>query len=155
MSGYKPRASGGGGGGSPGLPVWTFQDALGGTPDSGKFTTNNDPFTNATQILFSTTTKAGSDLSTLFNDLPNVMLLLTDTEGKTIFAFCSNASSGIFNIVTATGGSLSGDYALSFAPVTPGLGAVLGNSGITPVSDGTVTPVTSVTTVSGIVTAAS
>jgi hypothetical protein len=174
-------SGGGGGSSSPGLPVWTFQ-AGGGIPSNFNFTTDNAAAGNTTSITLSNNSQnlSGADWTTFFfgGSVQNFLnMVLVDSVGKPnvllITAVSIDGNGNIQCMVTPTvypaAYNWSGDYQFSFSPtpVVPQLSAVLAASGITtfaqflstfgitPVLDGTVTPVTSITTDGGIPTAIS
>lgn len=148
----------------PGLPVWTFDPALTGTPAAGHYQINNSNPSLADTIYINATPKGGFDWSGFFGLTPvGSILLLTGSSGKT-YAFLMNTplveSVGVFtttagSFVATDAGPLSGDYQLSLMPgppVIPTLAQVLNASTITPVPDDTYSPITSITTVGGIPT---
>lgn len=154
----------------PGLPVWTFDPALTGTPSAGFFQTDNSNPSSVANIFISKTQKGGLDFwDSLFGNVPSgTALLFTNRSGKTYNFVTSSEFSNSAGVLHASGSmvgvdsnALSGDYQLSFmpglaaVPATPTIQQVLAASGITPAPDGTVTPVTSITTSSGIPTAIS
>jgi hypothetical protein len=153
-------------GGSSGL-VWTFDPSQSGTPAAGHFQTNNANPSSIGALFFNITPKNGLDCSLFLQSLTaKGNILLTASSGKTyIYNWGVQPSvSGSVATVTSLASlavdavALSGDYTISFAPAVlsdPTLGSVLAASGIVPVADGTVTPVTSETTQTGIVTALS
>lgn len=159
---------GGGGGGTPGLPVWTY--AVGGAaPADGTFTADNDAPNSANTLKFSFIPKngvAGGGWETALEDLPPLVtsIIMTDHTGKAlVFQVASVTDSGTFisfNVghLATDGVSFSGDYQISFMPYNlPTLAQLyaLNSPVVTPCPDGTVTPVTSITTVGGIITAIS
>lgn len=167
------------GGGTPGLPVWTFA-AGGGVPASGKFTTDDVSPTATTLIKLNTAPKNGaSGWASFFGNLitapTKFFIILTSGSGEAVyFRVDSLTAPGDIELsvaeLSATGTNWSGDYQLSFGPYVEGLvqsvngvpGVVVVNqvsvntaSSVTPCTDGTVSPVTSITTVGGIITAIS
>lgn len=158
--------SGGGGSSVPGLPVWTYDPSTSGAPASGHFQFDNASFPAAAMIYFNKTAKTGGlDYESWFNGMATHSIInLADSAGK-VYAFSAAGSGGVVSNVASIVGSaiisdaiaLSGDYQVSFTPVAfaPTLGEVLSASGISPAGDATVTPVTSLSTTSGIVTSAS
>jgi len=136
------------GGGSGGLPQWTFL-AGSGPPADGQFVLDNADPSAATKLTISYYPKGNipSDLS-IYNVLslmpcPGTGVLLTDSAGKTIgFPLISNQGVGEtieFNLgspVSADSTALSGDYSLSFFPCGyPDFGGLLSASGITPIME--------------------
>lgn len=148
-------------GGSSGLPVWTYV-AGGGSPAPGTFTANSANPSTVTLLNFSVSQKG--DATALFTSMAtlinNSTIFLKGASGPALaFIIGSTASSGgltIFNYTvspqTAQTTWVAGDYGFSlWASVT--LSNILATAGITPTADSTTTPVTSITTQTGIVTA--
>lgn len=145
-------------------PAWTFQDAGGpGTvpPVAGKFITNNADPASTTQIWFSSATIQGTDLTSVVpaNFNTNSYILLSNgVSCEAIQVQGHNTGTGFWTLVCGGGGfsgkPWSGIYGLTFMPYIE-LQFLMNDAGITPVVDGTVTPVTSETTQKGIVTALS
>lgn len=159
-----------GGSSSPGLPAWTFDPAQTGAPAAGHFQTNNNSPASVSAITLNNQTKAGSDISAAFGELPNsnIIVLTSILTGKS-YTFYSTGpwSTGpiIASLIPQTSETMpfSGDFTVvsfgitnnstSYIPGGSGaLAAVLSGAGITPQADGTVTPVTSITTQGGIPT---
>lgn len=147
---------------APGLPMWTFAAADSSDPAAGKFTTDNASKAGTTFLYLSLVPKNGGDASFiqyLGGQLGGIILL--DSTGETDSAEVSSATltaSGIQLVSGFSGaGNWSGDYSASFYPINTNMimRILLLNSLITPCPDGTVTPVTSITTVQGIITAIS
>lgn len=150
---------------SPGLPTWTFA-AGGGDPASGQFTTDNASPNSTSTLKISNFPKydaAGIGMGSNLQQVPvNALIVLVSSTGQQYSSVFTGASDGGAFSIVSTGGfgalpNWSGDFQLSFWPSfsmvsTVTLGQVLSNSGITPAPDGTVTPVTSITTQTGIVT---
>lgn len=153
---------GGGGSGSPGLPVWTFAAADNSDPASGKFTTDSSSGSAFQALNLSINPKNGGILNAILPTIPiGANVLLVDSAGKCISAVVAAVSAQAdfvaFNVSNqGVSGTFSGDYQVSFwpgpLPTTPTLAQILANAGITPAADATVTPVTSVTTQTGIAT---
>lgn len=154
-----------GGGGVPQLPSWTFQAADSSDPTPGKFTTNAATKGDTTLVYLSLTPKNGGDASFIqaigvFGLLASG-IVLTDSVGLICTSQVSNVTLTDFGLQLAAGfapdGSWGGDYSLSFFPIMTQMliNRILTNSGITPCPDGTVSPVTSITTQNGIITAIS
>jgi len=150
LSQLKQLNSGGGGSSTPQLPQWTFQDALGGDPTAGKFTTDHAGIAATTSVKIHDTAKdtgTGWAIGPLiFNNalfvadaLGNVTILRV--QGATYDTIAQAAVLPVFPL-GVTSGNWSGVYSVSFGNWT---GA----------ADGTVTPVTSITTQGGIITAIS
>lgn len=150
----------------PSLPTWTW--AAGGTASSQEFATGNNAISSTASIAFNQTAKYGdADWDTFFASLPGALsgsgliLILTDSLGRpSVFRVTAIATGGGVASLDVTAmvfqsGNWSGDYTLSFANFQLALDPILNLSGVTPPPDGTVTPVTSVTTQLGIVTAIS
>lgn len=160
--GYVPPS---GGGGASQLPSWTYEPT---TIGSGLFVPNSASYENTTSIDFSITMANGgtSALGLLFGFVRanQVKLILTNPSGESLiytFTSATNNTTYVTMVVSTSpvaGNWAAGKYTLSFSPgddQTVTMSAVLANSSITPCPDGTVTPVTSETTVSGITTALS
>jgi hypothetical protein len=150
------------------LPMWTFTTG-GGDPAAGQFRTNSDSIGGTSTLNFSGTGKYGdADLTQLFGQFPNgsnpelgLLVTLVDSQGRPTVFLASQQVSGVSNslltgsIVTAQSGDWSGDYSVSFAYKAQSLTTILSIAGITPTSDGEQTPVTAISTQSGIVIAKS
>lgn len=171
--------NGSGGGGSSGLPAWTFV-AGGGAPANGKFTTNNNDPASTTILNINITDKSGINLGNMFGSgaagtFQMVLTNLADNK-STLFTYASLTFNGTWfaiavnSLGTGDAPNWSGDYALSFVPavnypvnsvngnqgdVSVNVPSVLAQSGTVPCADGTVSPVTSITTINGIITAIS
>lgn len=143
---------------TPQAPSWAYTS---GTIGAGKFTTNNASISNTTSLVISDTAIDGgaSWISYLVQNVSG--LLMTGPNGTTYFRVTAGSSVGgnatltvaiISGIGAATLANWSGNYAI--IPL-PGIAELQAAAGITPDADGTTTPVTSVTTKAGIVTAVS
>lgn len=149
---------------TPQVPTWMYDGADNSAPDAGCFTTNNADSSAFTALKLSDFTKPGSNVSSYTLFLNSTWLTLTNiTTGKS-FSFeivTATHDAGGFTIYTVNGtgsntGIISGEYALSFWQIYPNtIQQVLLQSSITPCPDGTVSPVTSITTQNGIITAIS
>jgi len=157
-----------GGSGAPQLPAWTFVAGGSTTPASGTFTADGANLAAANAIFLSLTAKGGSvDFSGLFGALSasTTALVITSPTGLASVCTLTGITVGASAINLSISGSVreaaalvSGDYIFSIWPYSvfiPVLANVLSVSSITPCADGTVTPVTSITTQSGIITAIS
>jgi hypothetical protein len=142
----------------PALPIWTY---TAGAPASGQFTADQGDPTSTTALTFSEFTKNGpTNFLGFFGALPaGTTVYLTDSQGVcTVFQSTSSFSGSnlpVQNLASGAGQVWAGDYQVFFIPgtATPTLSAVLTASGITPTSNGEQTPVTTITTDTGIVTA--
>lgn len=164
-----------GGSSTPGLPVWTYTS---GAMASGKLKTDNSSPSSTTSIDFSVTPKNGGvSLQGLFNSMSpaGVTMILTDANGKSYAFEVTSITNNTTYMTFAVSGTAtdavtwSGDYQVSFltnnavvysvngvgGAVTVDVASVQTASSITPCADGTVTPVVSITTVKGIITAIS
>lgn len=151
---------------SNGLPVWTWAAADISTPSAGHFTSNSAAISTTGALALSDTAKDGStgwvSLMESFFQTPFI-LILADASGKIqAFEITSVVGAGSFiqlNTTPVVGNSNPNWSALGYSasfmcfPVAaPTLTAVLAQSSITPAADSTTTPVTSLTTQTGIVT---
>lgn len=142
-------------------PRWRFSAADGSEPADGCFTTDNANAHSTTGLKFRYTDLTGSNLSAL---------LLAATIGSFLLLVGANGVSQLFQVNDSTfdgttyvqidvgqagaSGAWAGVYSVSF--VNFGILAnILAVAGITPAADATTTPVTSITTKSGVVTAKS
>ncbi len=150
--------------GAPALPVWTY--VSGGEPSAGQFSSDVAPISGTTTITINGFAKYGTGnwppFLTLIPDTISVYFIFTDSAGApSVFSVQSSMDTEngrqftVTNIVAGSGAWNDLDYQLSFAPAAPTLASVLATSGITPAGNGEQTPVTSLTTQSGIVTAKS
>lgn len=150
---------------APALPVWTY---TAGAVGSGQFTADQGDPPSTTSITLAEQAKNGPSVFTNFfsTDLPvGSLFYLTDANGGTSILRTTGASSGGIGVYTfpveirviIVGSVWSGDYQVVFIPSTPvpQLSAVLTASSITPVGNGTTSPIVSLSTDTGIVTAAS
>jgi hypothetical protein len=145
----------------PALPVWTY---TAGVPTSGPFTADQSDPTSTPALTFSEFTKNGPTSFLNFFGAAvtaGTLIYLTDSQGvcavfRTLAGF-SGSGVGVECLASAAGQVWSGDYQSIFIPGTPTplLSAVLAASSITPVSNGTTSPIVSLSTDTGIVTAAS
>jgi len=151
-SSYNP----GGGGGSAQLLSWTYMAGGSTTPSAHTFTYDGSG------ILYFSTTPIGSAAQSAINFsqiASGTQFSLSDSSGNPI-VFLSSAITGNADVITINMGAVislsAGVYFLSaFPPQVPNLFSVLTQSSITPCADGTVTPVTSITTANGVITAIS
>jgi len=141
---------------APALPVWTF---AGSGPAAGEFTADNNSIALTSNIVLDGASKFGTDFNLVFANLTvGTFIYMTDSTGVvSVLKIASSPSSGsipVSAIANAPGATWSGDYQVVFVIATSVFNA-LNASGITPVADGTQTPVTSITTQTGIVTGVS
>lgn len=157
--------------------------AIAGTPATGRYTLAVKPSVNDTLVFNGVTfTFVASSASavqitigaTLATAIANALVILNASVNAAITpATYSSSGAGIIDITYDTKGTVGNAYTLgtatggnvtrSAATLTGGAGGTAivtveqaeANSGITPAADGTVTPVTSITTVKGIITAIS
>lgn len=156
-----------GGSSNPGLPVWTFGTAsIANPPAVGGFVTDNTAQGSTGVIILSMTAKDGSgDWAALFyngNLGTTARLQFADSAGNiSVFYSASFNNDGAGNLQLnvglqiGNGKNWAGGYQVSILPVVPAiptLALVLQASAITPQADGTVTPVTSITTQGGMPT---
>lgn len=144
---------------TPPGPLWTWT-AGGGVPAAGQFTTDNNAISATTTVKFHFTPKNGGDVTESLGNVPWLSsLILSNSSGAIVSAEVAtngNAGDGTFTVQNVTGaGNWSGDYQLSVWPYPQNITQIYSESSIVPVNDGTVTPVTSITTVKGIITAIS
>lgn len=142
------------------LPSWSFGGSSGGVPGSGEFTTDNSSPASTSVINISNTSFSGDSLAGLLSVLyAGCIISLTGKSGSTLtFSVNSPATSGgsylIFQVSSVGSNTpFSGKYYASFVSSMPTLSQILAAAGIVPATDGTTTPVTSITTQSGVVTA--
>lgn len=153
-TGFYDRPSGGAPPTSvPALPTWTY---AGVGPAPGEFITDNAVIAATAALGFSDTAKYGD---ANWNSLITMMVrgsvvILTDSQGRTSVFQVTGAGISSVTPLASQSGSWSGDYQVTFIPAVS-LSNILATAGVTPVSDGTVNPITSLTTQSGIVTGAS
>lgn len=168
-------AGSGSGTATPGLPVWTY---TAGAMAAGKLKTDNAAPASTASIQLSVTPKTGATMAAFFatfNTNPRAaFLVLTGSDGApntfAVSAVTNNTTYYTFTLTWLSGTTAwSGDYQVAFSTmaefvtsantqsgaVTIDMASVQTASSITPIADGTVAPVTSITTVKGIVTAAS
>lgn len=154
------------GGGTPGLPVWTFAAADSSDPASGKFTTNAADIPSTSLIRLSVVPKNGVNGADAFeyiaaNGMGAEVTLVDSTGAAYVFAVSLAAGTGPSIDLTLEGapasGTWGGDYQGSSSSRVQDITmtSVLAQSSIAPCPDGTITPVTSITTVKGIITAIS
>lgn len=148
---------------SPSLPVWTY---TAGSLSDGQFSANESTPSATTILTFNEISKNG--LSNFINLFVNGHLI----QGSFIYITSSAGATSIFQLTATPSGTpdsemavniivpaisevWSGDYQVLFIPATPTplLSQVLSASGIAPTSNGEQTPVTTITTDTGIVTA--
>lgn len=144
--------------GAPSAPTFAFAGASG-TPSGGQFTTNNAAVASTTTInidssLMDMTPYFSGNGGATFNGLQ-----VTSAAGTAIFSANSyTAGAGYFSLsVTYGSGTFTNwsgnvSFIASARVLQVVLSEVLLNSAITPVADGTVTPVTSIATSGGIPT---
>jgi hypothetical protein len=144
--------------------VWTFAAANNSDPASGKFTTDNASPASTTVLHLSNKQKgdvAGVGIGTQLTSIAaGSLLLFYSSTGQPYPATISAANNGgdytILNVSFPSGlPNWAGDFTAVIWPAPQTLANILANAGISPVADGTVTPLTSGTTQSGIVTALS
>lgn len=151
---------------SPALPVWTY--AAGGASVAGQFSSTSGTISAVSDLQFNFTATSGdADWTEFLLGIPiGSTIILTDSSGKTTAVTTQTVptNTGLHISFSSVGspkalasGDWSGAYSVSFVPVsaTPTLAAVLSASSITPVADGTVSPIVTIETNTGIVTAAS
>lgn len=144
------------------FPAWTF--VSGGAVAAQQFSSDTDDIGATANLVFHDTARFGDAVWDAFIQgyiKTHSFIFLTDSAGRvSIFRATSNAGDSgsataiaVAAIINQTG-NWSGDYQVNFSPM-PIFGNVLASAGITPVADGTVNPVTSITTATGIPTAIS
>lgn len=133
-------------GGSPGLPVWTFQASDGSDPDVGKFTTDNASPDATALIKFNAASVHGGNLGPALADLPpNVatLVLVSPTGVPQPYEVVTSGAGGSINTITvgglgATPDLWSGDYQLSVWPYNfAALPQILAQANVTPIANGT------------------
>lgn len=151
------------GGGSIGLPVFTY---TAGAIADGTFKTDNAAPISTTEFQFAQLFKTGDSSAVFFPLIPiGTMIIITSATGvpfiyqtSSLFVFATGKSTVSVTAISAPeGNNWSGDYQLSFATSLNAftLALIQSNASITPCADGMVTPVTSITTKGGIITAIS
>lgn len=148
------------------LPQWMFDAADSSAPDPGCFTTNSASLISTTLIYLALAPKGGGDTTYIAYIAAAALdswIVLLGPNGKTYgFDVTATALTGFgvqLTVGIGMGGSdtWAGLYSLSHSPSmgNVNLPNILTNASITPCPDGTVTPVTSITTKGGIITAIS
>jgi hypothetical protein len=165
----------GSGSSAPGLPVWTYDPALTGTPAAGHFQLDNTNPSLAQNIFINVTPKDNGtlDLTEMFEYIYLPSTLITSLLTGKVYSSYVGSNFTVSGAIAASGFGggnssvdsveMSGDYSFAFSPSnqvqTITFGALQANAGISPIADNTY-PISgtlggSITTQSGVITAIS